>query len=509
MKYNFNNSELSDVRLKKELDDKLIDLLCSFVENADETFYYRTTQFANDIIKNDNKISDINKTLSELPLMTLEQLKDLAKDLEVEDFNILDKDSLTSSVSKKLNDNLTDLRKQSAELSSDYKEARSHSVDRFMAKQAASFEEAIKTEHNLDMLNKYTFLKSNFKSICDKCSTLHNWMDAISPDICKIIDINDEIERLDDVIKTNQNEFASSNDYDLLVKYQKTIKEAQTEKSKLQESLTELKANALTNFGESKVQINFSDLKLQFFENLINIKANIGSANASGVVDLKEHDMEAIMITFGHFFQNLVVKENEFRDLLNQNGVSIADELITDLSKDATQNERVFIQSEPVQAEPVMSEQQTVQQETVVNDEPSPFVNIQDESKPIDLSPKKDTDNNHYDEFNLTIEPDDKPKTTNKIKDTLNELCKKMGDVVKLKVKNKEQTDEDTLNMNKQKSKISIKDNKIFIKVRGLGDKVKDGISNKYNEFISKEFERLSEKPTEELTEQNEGRSAR
>lgn len=336
MNYNIENTLLTDREVevtKKKADDKLVDILTALVDASSHTFFgeMRLNNFTTNILDVNDQISEIDNLLRTVERKSDAELKELAKEYNIEGFENLNKDLLLYEVQKAIYNKRDELRDQSISISNNYTRNYKNTFEYFINENIQTLEKAIITEHNIDLKDKYKFLLNNFKSLDINLKAIHSWVDAVSPEIYLLNDDIDELNVITNRIKDQQKKFALSTDYNEMLEIKKQIDSDKSKAKDLKIQISVHKSNAIAAFNQNGVQINFADLKLQFFENLVNIKANINDATA---LNINEEDIDKCMSAFNEYFFDAVSKEFEFRDYLEENDILLENEIVNVSGKD-------------------------------------------------------------------------------------------------------------------------------------------------------------------------------
>lgn len=348
MKYNINNSILTgeDIsKVTKVADDKLVDILSALVDSSTNKFFdeYSLSNFNNEFSKTNESFQEVEEHLRLIENMPYEELKEFAKEYGIEDeryetLYVKVKEALENkknSIQDEIDSHLDTYMNTHVK---DYK----NTFEYFTTSNIKPLEKIIITEHNVNLLNTYRVLRDNFKSLNDKLKVLHKYVDVLSPSIYAIEDDLDEIESLKKNIEENQNKFALSSDYNEMVSLKEEINKDKAKINELNESVNNHKREAIKAVDENDIRLNFINLKVELFENLINIKDNIKDAYNAGVLSISEKDVEECMDAFTEFFKNPIITEFDFRNYLTENNIVLEDEKSYDFARPMAKNEPVL-----------------------------------------------------------------------------------------------------------------------------------------------------------------------
>ena len=398
MNYNIENTLLTEEELGKVTkiaDDKLVDILAALVDSSSNTFYgeYRLNNFTKSIIDVNDKISSTDTLLRSLESKTEDELKELAKEYKVDGYEKLTKSLLLYEVEKAIYIERNELRDASISMANTYTSNYQNTFEYFISTNIAGLDRAINTEHNLDLLNKYKFLRDNFVALDYKLKTLHGWLDIITPEIEAMNEDKDEIDIITKRLKENQNKFAIGADadgnlfsFEELKKIKDEIDNDSSRLHELRESISVHKANTINLFNSSNIQINFANLKMEILENLVNIQSNIKEAYDNKVLTINADDIQKVMKAFNEYFNDPVYKQFEFTNFLRENDLIIDSDRTNDLNniyvrelKQDTKVESISkAEEKPFEQEELAKEEAEVKtgDDQEINEEKEPVENI-------------------------------------------------------------------------------------------------------------------------------------
>jgi hypothetical protein len=180
--------------------------------------------------------------------------------------------------------------------------------------------------------------------IQDKLKEVHKWFDAVSIPATLLNDYLEELEKTDKLIKDNQEKYAlipDTSDPNSKVSEMSTvlgnINYYRNKKRMLLRSIATQKENILSVY---KPVIDFIDLKATIYNKLRFVKANIEDA----MIDTRITDIEKYMVAFNEFFYELVSKQFELENYLDDNEVRISFETKRDLNQDLVIGDHDLVQ---------------------------------------------------------------------------------------------------------------------------------------------------------------------
>lgn len=358
------NTSLNPV-LKKELDSRLVNILTALVDAASHTIS-TSDRFEAKMEENFDELKEIYQLLSSIGGKSKKDLDDIAKRYGIDNYEVLKKDELLGELTKVLCDKRDALKDASLEFHKSYPEISKNTMEYFTSSNIKKLEDALLKEHNIDLKNKYVFLLNNFKALDSNLKIIHSWVNVISHEVDVISDKKDDFNNVNfELTKPDggkQFSFALNNDYNSLVHEYNIINSYRNDKKILQKEINEHESKLLEDFASNNIQINFSLIKVLFFENLVNIKENIEDVYNKGVIDIDSVKMDNYINAFNDFFYEIIINEFEFRNYLDDNGIELEGEVVNVICPETLKEENKEANEE-------------VKSSEVVNDNPNSIFN--------------------------------------------------------------------------------------------------------------------------------------
>ena len=361
MKYvsSSNNSNFN----QNEADDKLLEILSSFMKF--KNYFCDKEGAISGIESKDSEIKSLEDLISALPTKSVDELLSLANSygISVPKPNTTSV-YLVSEISEAIYSKIADLRKEAERYSDEYNKYQRTYIYTF-EKYAKNIKNALdKPEPEklqgeerrgngalvFGIASDYKDLYKKFQSLISKLKVLNTWVVALAPEMDKLEDANDEIDRIKFRLSDEYKKVANVNStyipqYDVDTLEDDTGKLfSDLEKYRLQHD--KQKEIILSMFDTIGVQINFKELKEQIFEDLNYIRTNISVAHEHNVVPIDEKEVDRFMDAFYTMFFYPIINECEFRTYLADHGVRIEDENLKSFEQLINANEEVKVQSQ-------------------------------------------------------------------------------------------------------------------------------------------------------------------
>lgn len=344
MEYNIENTLLTDREVevvKQNADDKLISVLTALVNESSHTFYgdMRFNTFTNNILTIQNEISSNEELLKSLEGMSYNELRKLGSKYKIKkDPKLkLDKVLLLNEVEKAIALRINELRNKSNEYANAYTKNYKNTFEYFVNDKISKLESAITTEHNLDNLNKYKYLRDNFKVISSNLKNLHTWVDALSNPATLLVDYEEELNECSGRIKELQEGIINTYNYNEIIELTNSLKQESERKQELKELIYVQRQSLLAAYNDSSIEINFVNMRNEFLKCMLNIMSNSNEAFENGILDKNDFitidhngcEIDKCSRAFHSFFYEIIEREYDFRNYLEYNGI-ILDEIIKD-----------------------------------------------------------------------------------------------------------------------------------------------------------------------------------
>ena len=336
MEYNIENTLLTDREVevvKQKADDKLIGILTSLVNESSHTFYgdFRFNTFTNNILSIQNEITGAEELLKNLEGMSYNELRKLGSKYKIKkDPKLkLDKVLLLNEVEKAITLKINDLRNTSNEYANAYTKNYKNTFEYFINDKISKLESAITTEHNLDNLNKYRYLRDNFKVLSNNLKDIHSWIDELSYPATLLGDYEDELNECNQKIKEYQDKIVRSSDYNEVMELTNLLKQENEKKHELKKDIKIQKQNILDVYNKGNIEINFVNMRNEFLKSMLNITSNCKEAFENGILDKTDFididsngkEIDKCSRAFHSFFYEIIEKEFEFRNYLEENEI--------------------------------------------------------------------------------------------------------------------------------------------------------------------------------------------
>lgn len=350
MNYNIENTNLTDRELevvKKNADNKLIDILSTLADSGNNVFYgnMMMANFKDRILSVNDKLSEIDDLLRSLESKSDDEIKDLAKKYNVKNYEELNKSLLRYEVEKAIYLERNSLRDESIEVADTYTKNYKNTFEYFIKEKIDKLQSI--DEHNLELKAKYDLLLKNFKEIKESLEMLHSWIDVVTYPCSLLEQYESELTMINERIIDNQTNLAISTSYSEMKSLSEAIKAGENQRELVLESIDILKKDIIKTFKTSNIQINFANLKLKIFNNLEYIKSNMYGAN--DVIGMNEEDIDKVMKAFAEFFSLTICREYDFRNYLIENNIVLSDEHVQEkefVAEETKENKVTFTEEQ-------------------------------------------------------------------------------------------------------------------------------------------------------------------
>lgn len=332
--------------ISRTVDEKIVDLLVLLSKKADGVFFgeQKYQSYINKIMALSDEVERIDILINELDSKTITDLMNIAREYELEVNNTTQKEALIQELKVALNIKKISLNTDKANLykASDrnYYNTYEHTINSIVE----DLNDEQYRELNVTRKSSLKALTDELGVIQDKLKEVHKWFDAVSIPATLLNDYLEELEKTDKLIKDNQEKYAlipDTSDPNSKVSEMSTvlgnINYYRNKKQMLLKSIATQKENILSVY---KPVIDFIDLKATIYNKLRFVKANIEDA----MIDTRLTDIEKYMVAFNEFFYELVSKQFELENYLDDNEVRISFEKKRDLNQDLVKGNHDLVQ---------------------------------------------------------------------------------------------------------------------------------------------------------------------
>ena len=332
--------------ISRTVDEKIIDLLILLSKKADGVFFgeQKYQSYINKIMALSDEVERIDILINELDSKTITDLMNIAREYELEVNNTTQKEALIQELKVALNNKKISLNTDKTNLykASDrnYYNTYEHTINSIVE----DLNDEQYRELNVTRKSSLKALTDELGVVQDKLKEVHKWFDAVSIPATLLNDYLKELEKTDKLIKDNQEKYAlipDTSDPNSKVSEMSTvlgnINYYRNKKQMLLKSIATQKENILSVY---KPVIDFVDLKATIYNKLRFVKANIEDA----MIDTRVTDIEKYMVAFNEFFYELVSKQFELENYLDDNEVIISFEKKRDLNQDLVKGNHDLVQ---------------------------------------------------------------------------------------------------------------------------------------------------------------------
>ena len=339
MDYSIENTLLTDKEidvLKRKADDKLVDVLCTLVNESGRTFYgnLRFNMFTNDIIGVNDQISKLDDLIRSIDRMSTDELKELANTYNVKKYSELNDSLLAYEVEKALRLERENLNEKSISLSSTYTINYKNTFEYFFNDCISKVEVALAKEHDIDNMDKYRILRRAFKNIQENLNTLHSLIDTMSVPATLLTDYNEELIDCESNIKELQDKLNLSYDYNEVVELENSLKLANEKRKNLKDAIKVQRENIINIYSSGNDQLDFSNMRTEILRCMIEVTSNSKEAFENNVLDKEDFFTEEDDIqidkcsrAFQSFFYEIIDKEFAYKNYLDENEIVLNNQL--------------------------------------------------------------------------------------------------------------------------------------------------------------------------------------
>lgn len=332
--------------ISRTVDEKIVDLLILLSKKADGVFFgeQKYQSYINKIMAISDEVERIDILINELDSKTITDLLNIAREYELEVNNTTQKEALIQELKVALNNKKISLNTDKTNLykASDrnYYNTYEHTINSIIE----DLNDEQYRELNITRKSSLKALTDELGVVQDKLKEVHKWFDAVTIPLTLLNDYLKELEKTDELIKDNQKKYAlipDTSDPNSKVSEMSTvlgnINYYRNKKQMLLKSIATQKENILSVY---KPAIDFIDLKATIYNKLRFVKANIEDA----MIDTRITDIEKYMVAFNEFFYELVSKQFELENYLDDNEVRISFEKKRDLNQDLVKGNHDLVQ---------------------------------------------------------------------------------------------------------------------------------------------------------------------
>lgn len=338
MDYSINNTLLTENEKRKLVDianDKLIDVLTTFVNESSHTFYgeFKLNTFTNNLLSLNEKIMGLDATINDLNLKSFDELKSLAKEFNVENFETLDKESLYQAVQKAIYVERERLNTQSMYLIESHTNSSRNTFKHFFEDKIYKLKNAIKDDFNDEHKKQYTALIEDFSSLLKIVNKLQTWVDGITIPITLLNDYKEELESCDKQISDLKSVRISSFDPIEISNAKERMNQLVDKKQILKDSINEQKINILNFFKSNHMSVDFESVKDEFICKIMSHAIHNASYAFDNNIFNKEDfiayedgkEIDKCSRAFSSFFYEIIQAQYNYEEFLSNNEMNLSD----------------------------------------------------------------------------------------------------------------------------------------------------------------------------------------
>lgn len=365
MKYNFNDTLLTDeekYQVTKIANDKLVDLLSTFVKKADGVFFgkMRLKSYIDMISSIKDEVAKIDKIIDSIDSLNEEELLSIAKEQEINVLSNVDKPILLHDIKEGLISKRMKLNDQVSALYNASDRNYENTFEHTFQYNIEVFSKEREDELNVNAKASFDAIINSFNSICTTLNGVHKLFDALINDVTLLDDYNEELSssNFDELIKKYEDTYNLSTEYRELKSIREKLAQAREEKASLVDLIDKQKKAILNEFNNA--YINFNDLKINIYENFDIIYANMDSVMQDPYLNINKEDVAKYKTAFNEFLYDILVKEDDFKNYLEDKNVKL-DSLDKNNIRGNTYSNDTLTKEQS--NEPVMTDSQNIDEE--------------------------------------------------------------------------------------------------------------------------------------------------